>query len=151
VIKYALLCDQGHGFDSWFPDSEAFETQARRGLVACPDCDSVRVTKAIMAPAVAAGRESARAKASKAAAPGPVTLLDHREQRLRAMMRALRDEIMAKSDNVGRNFPDAARKMHLGEEPPRSIRGEATGAEVKELIEEGIGVLPMPNLPEERN
>ena len=164
MIKYALVCGKGHDFESWFRDSDSFDTQARRGLVACPLCDNTRVSKAIMAPAVTGARKAmapaaVEIGASEAAAPtpiaapmpGPVTLLDERHQRLRAMIREMRTEIVAKSDDVGRSFPETARKIHYGEAPPRSIRGEASGAEVKELLEEGIGVLPMPSLPEERN
>ena len=61
MIKFALACDKGHDFESWFPDGAAYEKQARRGLIACPECGSTRVAKAIMAPAVVgAGRPAAR-------------------------------------------------------------------------------------------
>ena len=111
MIKYALMCDRGHDFESWFRDSEAYATQARRGLVACPVCDSVRVSKAIMAPAVAGTRKAAIAAMSAGdggetplPVRAPVALLDEKHQRLRAMMRELHTEIMAKSDDVGRMF-----------------------------------------------
>ena len=156
MIKYALVCDKAHEFESWFRDSAAYDVQARRGLVACPMCDSIRVSKAIMAPSVAGTRDFARpadvdAPAAAPAPPAPVALLDERQLRLRQMIREVRAEILATSDDVGRSFPQEARKIHEGEAPPRSIRGEASGAEIQELLEEGIGILPMPSLPEERN
>ena len=52
MIKYALVCEQTHEFESWFPTSDAFEAQRRRGLVACPFCNSVKVDKQLMAPSV---------------------------------------------------------------------------------------------------
>ena len=62
MIKFLLACERGHEFESWFPDSDAFETQARRGLVACPECDSRTVHKALMAPAVLAARHVEEAR-----------------------------------------------------------------------------------------
>jgi hypothetical protein len=53
MIRYALACDGGHTFESWFPSASAYDEQAARGLVTCPACDSARVTKQIMAPSVA--------------------------------------------------------------------------------------------------
>ena len=159
MIKYALVCDKAHEFESWFRDSAAYDVQARRGQVACPMCNSIRVCKAIMSPSVAGTREFARPVESEPPtvsnappdAPAPVTLLDERHQRLRKMIREVRAEIMAHSDDVGRSFPEEARKIHEGEAPKRSIYGQASGEEIQELLEEGIGVMPMPGLPEERN
>ena len=158
MIKYALVCNKAHEFESWFRDSAAYDVQARRGLVACPVCNTIRVSKAIMAPSVAGTRDFARPDEGDAAAPAaappppaPVTLLDEKHQRLRKMIREVRAEIMANSDDVGRSFPDEARKIHEGEAPPRSIYGQASSEEIQELLEEGVGILPMPSLPEERN
>ncbi len=162
MIKYALVCDKAHEFESWFRDSAAYDVQARRGLVACPFCDSTRVGKAIMAPSVTGTRDFARpveteTEAASPAAPAPepppapVTLLDERHQRLRAMIREVRAQIMANSDDVGRSFPQEARAIHEGEAPARSIYGRASGEEIQELLEDGISILPMPGLPEERN
>jgi hypothetical protein len=80
-----------------------------------------------------------------------VALLDERQQRLRDMARHLRKEILANTDDVGAKFPEEARAIHDGDKPARSIRGQATAEEARALIEEGVGVLPMPFLPEEFN
>ena len=161
MIKYALVCDKAHEFESWFRDSDSYDVQARRGLIACPLCNSIRVVKAIMSPAVAGTREFARPVEGEASGapvtagaslpPAPVTLLDERHHRLRAMIREVRAEIIANSDDVGPDFAVEARKIHDGDEPPRSICGQATGEEIQELLEDGIGILPLPALPEERN
>jgi len=149
MIKFALACDKGHGFESWFPDGAAYDEQARRGLIACPECGSTRVAKAIMAPAVVgAGRPE---RAPSAAAPVPVALIDERQRALREAVRSLRREIEAHTDDVGAKFPDIARAIHTGEAPERAIRGQASRAEVEALIEEGVGVLPMPTAPDELN
>lgn len=153
MIKYALICENAHAFESWFRDSASYDTQARRGFVMCPQCNSALVTKAIMAPAVRASRRRAVAPAPDAPPPGtaPVALLDERHRKLRAMMRELHKEIVSTADNVGTKFPDEARSMHEGGTPRRSIYGQASMEDVRELIEDGIDVMPMPGLADEQN
>jgi hypothetical protein len=144
MIKYALGCAEGHAFDSWFPDSGAYEKQRKRGFVVCPECGSTRVEKAIMAPAVV-GAE----RASVEAVPEPV--VDDRHRRTREFFLRMRREIEANTDDVGSKFPQVARAIHLGEAPERGIRGRASLDEAKSLIEDGIGVLPLPMLEDEVN
>lgn len=158
MIKYALVCEAGHDFESWFRDGASYDQQARRGLVACPGCGSTRVAKAIMAPAVARRDRDRMAPASVAdpaadASPTaePVALIDERQRALREMIRALRAEIQTKTDDVGRAFPEEARRIHEGEAPARSIRGEASLEEARALIEDGVEILPIPTLPDDRN
>jgi len=149
MIKFALACDNGHGFESWFPDGAAYQQQAERGLIACPDCGSTRVDKAIMAPAIVGAVRPEREEG--AAAPVPVALVDERRRALREAVRTLRREIEAHTDDVGAEFPKIARAIHAGETPERAIRGQASRAEVEALIEEGVDVLPMPFAPDDFN
>ena len=162
MIKYTLVCDKKHEFESWFADSAAFDKQAKRKLVACPVCDSVKFEKAIMAPRVAAkkGRvpiempapaAEAPAAAVPVPAPAPVAMISPIEQEFRAKLKELREHLVKNADNVGEKFPEEARKMHYGETEHRSIYGVASPDEAKELIEEGIECHPLPALPEERN
>ena len=166
MIKYALICDADHTFESWFPDSASYDKQVKRGLVACPFCQTTKVSKAIMAPNVARKDKDRVIVANDDAAPAPsvpapaaqvqtpvqdIALLDEQQQQLRGMIRELHEKIVANTDDVGENFPEEARKMHEGETPARSIRGKASFEEARELLEDGIPVLPIPDLPEERN
>jgi hypothetical protein len=144
MIKYALACAEGHAFESWFPDSAAYETQRKRGFVVCPECGSARVDKAIMAPAVVAG---VRAPAEAA----PEILVDDRRRKAREFFTAMRREIEANTDDVGAKFPEVARAIHFGEAPERAIRGRASLEEAKSLIEDGVGVMPMPIMEDELN
>jgi hypothetical protein len=148
MIKYALACEQAHEFESWFPSSEAFETQRKRGYVTCPYCNSAKVEKQIMAPSVARTD-----KAPKALTPEvqPVAVLSERERELRAALRALREHVLKNAEDVGKGFVEEARKMHYGETEERSIYGEADLAEARALLEEGIDVLPLPVVPDDRN
>jgi hypothetical protein len=147
MIKYALACEQAHEFESWFPSSEAFETQRKRGFVTCPFCHSPKVDKQIMAPSVA------RTDKPRVAQPEPqaMAVLSDKEQEIRAALRALREHVMKNAENVGKDFVEEARKMHYGETEERSIYGEADLAEAKALLEEGIDVLPLPIVPDDRN
>jgi hypothetical protein len=144
MIKYALCCADGHAFDSWFPDSAAYEKQRKRGFVACPECGSTRVDKAIMAPAVVGGERTV-------VESGREIVVDDPRRRTREFFLRMRREIEANTDDVGAKFPQVARAMHLGEEPERAIRGRASLAEAKSLVEDGIGVLPLPMLEDELN
>jgi hypothetical protein len=159
MIKYALICNKKHAFESWFADSAAFDKQAKRKLVACPVCDSTKVEKAIMAPRIAPkkGRvpiempTQAATPQAPAAVPAPVAMVSPQEQEFRAKLKELRDHLVKNADNVGAKFPEEARKMHYGETEHRSIYGVASPDEAKELVEEGIECHPLPVLPDERN
>jgi hypothetical protein len=144
MIKYALGCAEGHAFDSWFPNSAAYEKQRKRGFVVCPECGSTRVDKAIMAPAVVGGERSAVEASPEIAVEDP-------RRRAREFFLRMRREIEASTDDVGAKFPQVARAIHLGEEPERGIRGRASLAEAKSLLEDGVRVLPLPMLEDELN
>ncbi len=160
MIRYTLVCGQGHGFESWFKSSEVFDHQVTGKLLACPACGSTEVEKAIMAPAVAA-----RSKRRRAAAPppdegappravqekAPIAMLSDRERELRDKLKELRDHLVKNADYVGHEFPEQARRMHYGETERRSIYGEASPDEAAALSEEGIEFHPLPHLPDDRN
>lgn len=150
MIKYALLCDRDHAFDSWFKDSSAFDTLASREQLACPSCGSASVRKALMAPSLGRG-VMAPVMAGDAPVTRPVAMLGEREKQVRDMIRDLHRKVAETSENVGPAFPDEARRIHQGDAPARSIHGQATGEEVKALIEDGVPLLPIPTLPDEHN
>lgn len=149
MIRYALVCDQSHEFESWFPGAAAYEQQVKRGLVTCPVCNSARVSKQIMAPNVARTDRGETTEVRPQAQQ--VTLLDEKMTALREMMREMRQHIMQNTTDVGASFPEEARKIHDGEAEARPIRGEASWEEARELLDDGIQVLPIPPLPDERN
>jgi hypothetical protein len=173
MIKYALICDQGHTFESWFSNAEGYDTQVKRGFVECPTCQTKQVSKAMMAPSVSTSRRKEAIRAQTAAmaaaamqaqaasappAPAvatepsqPVALLDEGQQALRAMVRELHEKLTENSTDVGDRFTTEARDMQSGEAPMRAIHGRATLDEAKALIEEGVPVMPLPTLPDEWN
>jgi hypothetical protein len=163
MIRYALVCAKGHSFESWFPNSAAYDKQAKRGLVTCPSCGSDKVEKAIMAPKLSGTRKRGAAaapvveatEATEAPAPStstaPVAMVSPQESELRQKLKELREHLTKNSDYVGQEFPEEARKMHYGEIDHRSIYGEASLEDAKSLHEEGIEFHPLPVLPDERN
>ena len=174
MIVFDLTCAQGHVFEGWFRDSATFEVQKTYGDIVCPVCADCTVSKAPMAPNLATGGhgpdvepESAPVTASSApkkpvrnrrgrehvfhapageSAPGKAAALAAEAARA---LRALRDEVQKSCDYVGEKFAEEARKMHYGEAKQRSIYGETTIDEAKELRDEGIEVQPLPRLPRE--
>lgn len=132
MIRYDLTCDKGHAFDSWFASAVAYDRLAGAGHVACPECGSAQVAKALMAPAVVAKAERAL-----------TTPRDPRE----AALAELRAQVEANSDYVGLSFAAEARAMHEGRAPERPIHGEAKLDEARKLIEDGVPVAPLPFLP----
>ena len=149
MIRFSLVCDREHGFESWFRDSAAFDDQAERGLLSCPVCASVKVSKAIMAPQVA--RKDRTAVPAAAPTRQQVALMSPEEAALRAKVKELRAMLTENSDYVGDRFADEARRMHEGELEHRPIYGEAKIEDVRSLIEDGVDIHPLPTLPDERN
>ncbi len=139
MIKYSLICDANHEFEGWFRDSADFDAQAEKGLLDCPSCGSGQVRKAVMAPAIS--RKRAVSGGDRKARLAAI-----QEDMARAVARA-RDYVEKNFDYVGEKFPEEARKIHYGEAKERGIYGEASGKEVKELIEEGVEVAPVPGEP----
>jgi hypothetical protein len=136
VIRYALTCEEGHGFEAWFGSSDTYDEQEEAHAIRCPACGSAEVKKAPMAPYVA----KRRPEMPPADRPKPY-----------GMLRKLRAELTANSDYVGPKFPEEARKIHFDEAPGRAIHGEATPEEAQELDEEGVPIFPLPHLPEDEN
>ncbi len=149
MIKYRLRCAADHEFDTWFSSSSAFEQQVADGLVVCPGCGTTDVEKALMAPSISTRRTLSHSGAepqSHAFAPDEAIRAE-----LVAKVRELRSHLESSADYVGPSFAEEARKIHYEETNSRNIWGEASSGEVRDLIEEGISILPVPRLPEEGN
>ena len=171
MIRYTLVCNERHEFESWFTNSAAYDKQAKRGLVICPLCGSSKVEKALMAPRLGRADTPSKQEAAPAqpsppraadgtegkAAPAaaktatPVAMISPQEQEFRQKLRELRDHLVKNAENVGSRFPEEARKMHYGEAEHRSIYGVASPKDAKALHDEGIEFSPLPVLPDERN
>ncbi|MEM9311488.1 MAG: DUF1178 family protein [Pseudomonadota bacterium] len=148
MIVFDLHCDEGHRFEGWFGSSDDFDDQLARGLLTCPECGSVHVSKAPMAPSVPAksnARPEARVPATKAqTAPianreMPAEVHQAMQKLAEAQANALKD-----STNVGGDFVKQSREMHYGERDEAPIHGQASLKEAKALVDEGVPVAPLP-------
>lgn len=142
MIKFTLACEGGHDFEVWFGSSDDFETQKMRGLISCPYCGSLKVEKALMAPSVSTSRAKEKVD---------VVNVDQTRRAIFAEMKELRDKITANAEDVGERFPEEARKIHYGEAEERGIYGAASSEEVKDLVDEGVKIAPLPVLPDDVN
>ncbi|KIC09886.1 hypothetical protein RA19_14105 [Leisingera sp. ANG-M1] len=167
MIQYSLKCADGHAFDSWFQSAAAFDKLAAAGMVTCAVCGGTSVEKAIMAPRVRPGRKAVSGvgeperQTAPAVAPANVPaqvpvpapasagpgMLSRPSGEVEQAIADLRKKVEENSDYVGDGFVQEARAMHLGEAPERAIHGEARLEDARELIEEGVPVMPLPFRP----
>lgn len=133
MIVFDLKCGQGHVFEAWFASGADWDRQNDAGQVACPLCGDGSVEKAAMAPAVPAKTNRKSDMASPAV--------------IKAAMRALaagQAKALENSTWVGSDFATRARAMHAGEEDRATIHGQATLADAKALVDDGVPVAPLP-------
>ena len=130
-----LQCSRHHSFEGWFASEDDFQGQLARGLVECPMCEDRDIRKMLSAP---------RLNLGAAPPPAPRDVMTAPDASLQAAwMRAVR-QVLANTEDVGERFPEEARRIHYGESEERGIRGQATPKETEALLEEGIGVMPLP-------
>ncbi len=139
MIKYALVCEHEHPFEGWFSRSADFDDQQSRGLLECPFCATKSVRKAIMAPAV----RGTKAQAKPEQAP------EMRQMMMQAMGE-VRRHVEENFDYVGDGFADEARAIHEGRSEERGIYGEASPKQVRDLVQDGVQVAPLPPKPPEK-
>jgi hypothetical protein len=145
MIVFDLSCHEGHRFEGWFASSTDYAEQQARGLLACPSCGSAEVSKAPMAPAVPAKGNSRQdvvpPEASRQVANTPMPA---EVQKALAALAKAQAAALKNSTWVGDKFAEETRKMHYGERDEAPIHGQASLAEAKALIEEGVPVAPLP-------
>jgi hypothetical protein len=139
MIKYSLTCEHEHEFEGWFSTGADFDDQAARGLLECPLCASKAVRKAIMAPAVQGTKAQAK----------PDQTPEMRQMMMQAMGE-VRRHVEENFDYVGDQFADEARAIHESRSETRGIYGEASPKEVRDLVEDGVRVAPLPPKPPEK-
>jgi len=148
---FDLSCEHDHVFEGWFSSQDSYQDQLAQGLVRCPVCHSDRITRRVSAPhlnvshlraepAVPRAESAPRARAAVAAPSG--------DQMARLQAEVLRQirRIVRQTDDVGARFADEARRMHSGEIEERPIRGTASAEECRELVDEGISIMPIPDI-----
>ncbi len=130
MIVFELKCSQGHLFEGWFDDGNAYEDQKARGLLTCPVCSDTCISKVPTAFSIASS------------GGGTDVETVYREA---AVLRNKISAFLEKNfDNVGTRFAAEALKIHYGVSEPRNIRGTSTPAEEETLKSEGIEFIKIP-------
>ena len=147
MIVFDLLCASGHRFEGWFGSSADFASQKKRNLLSCPTCGSAHVERVPSATRANLGAEAPKPVPQGAKTPD----MEGKDPFAIAQMLYSRmlDELLTKSEDVGKEFPSEARKIFYKDAPQRSIRGQATQQEHDELIDEGIPVARLPVPPKD--
>jgi hypothetical protein len=140
MIIYDLVCDTQHRFEGWFKNTGEYATQLSGGLLSCPVCGSTRVHKVLSVSHVNTAMVVHPGEAELTAGAKPQELL-----------KKLHEYIEQRFDNVGTQFAEEARRIHYGETEEHNIYGQATGVEIKELREEGINAVPLPEKPMDKS
>jgi hypothetical protein len=148
MIVFDLLCGAGHRFEGWFGSAGDFASQRDRKLLSCPSCGSQQVSRVPSATRANLGAPEPKAPAK----PEKTPEMEGKDPFAIAQILYSRmlDELLAKSEDVGRDFPDEARSIFYKESPARAIRGQATSEEHQDLVDEGIPVARLPVPPTDK-
>lgn len=175
LIVFDLECARGHVFEAWFRGAQAFQDQVDRGLLSCPVCGDTTIKRKLSAPRLNLGKGSqdadanARGRAAvqmlpdtlagatpgKSDAPNPADqqamMAPSAAQLARFQAEVLRHmrDVVSSAENVGDRFATEALKMHQGDAKERAIRGTATPQEQRQLAEEGISFMAVPEFLDE--
>ncbi len=159
MIRYDLTCSRGHEFDGWFSDSASFETQQAQGLIECPICGDTNIRRQLARPGIpmkgnrrTEPQPRPNQQAASEAPHTPALLSEGEAALLRQLAREINTLVREHAEYVGERFAEESRRRHAnGTAAERPIWGEASPQEVQELREEGIEVMPLPPLPDEKN
>ena len=149
---FDLSCEHDHVFEGWFASADSYQDQVSQGLVRCPVCHSDQITRRVSAPHLNVSHLRAEPAAPRAAEPVPegraAVAAPSSDQMTRLQAEVLRQirRIVRQSDDVGARFADEARRMHNGEIEERPIRGTASAEECRELVDEGVSIMPIPDI-----
>ncbi|MDM8514871.1 DUF1178 family protein [Desulfobacterales bacterium HSG16] len=138
MIIFDLQCSNGHGFEGWFEDTEAFENQNKKRLIACPVCNDTDVSRV---PSTFAIKSSGRQEKELSETPPDKNLPADPVDIGNKLMTFIDNNF----DNVGCDFAKEALKIHYGASEPRNIRGVSTDKEEEMLKEEGIDFFKVPS------
>ena len=135
MIKFDLVCENDHIFEVSFDDSSSYEIQKKKKLIECPFCNSLKISKSVMAPNVTNKSSSTMKTMNK-----QNKLFSNYNKQINK----IKSEIEKNFKYVGKKFPEEARKIYYGETKDEPIFGEATEKESNELLDEGISLVKLP-------
>ena len=137
MIVFNLICSKcEYEFEGWFDNSSAFESQKKRKLINCPNCESSKIKKTLVAPNV--GKKSNTKKTTN-------------KKTIASNINKIKKIVEDNFDYVGDQFAEEAKKIKYGETEDRPIYGEATIEQTRELIDEDISITPLPFQSSKKN
>ena len=150
MIVFDLLCADGHRFEGWFGSAADYDSQRERRLLSCPTCGSAQVERVPSATRANLGAEPPK-PAKTPQQPAKTADMEGKDPFAIAQMLYSRmlDELLTKTEDVGRDFPAEARNIYYERTPSRAIRGQATQQEHDDLVDEGIPVARFPVPPKD--
>ena len=158
MIVFDLLCGKGHRFEGWFGSAADFAAQKERRQLACPSCGNTQVERVPSASRFNLGAPEPKpaAKGTPAQPPGAPQRTPDMEGKdpfaiAQMLYSRMLDELLTRTEDVGKDFPAEARRIFYEEAPARAIRGVASAEEHDELVEEGIPVARLPVPPGQLN
>ena len=134
MIAFDMQCPNGHTFEGWFDDRDAFEDQKKNGLVSCPVCDDKGVFIVLSTFAIPKAQLPVKKETARHLAIGDIS-------------RKITEFLETNFDDVGTEFTKEALKIHYGVTEPRNIRGVSSAEEEKLLEKEGVPLMKIP-IPE---
>lgn len=146
-----LQCEHQHSFEGWFASEDDYRQQLDSGLLACPLCGSPKVEKTLSAPRLNLKSPRGAPDAPGAAHPNSAAAAARSPSAAQARWMTAVRQIMDKAEDVGERFPDEVRAMHQGDMPHRAVRGQTSLSQAQELLEEGIDIVPLPDLDAFKN
>lgn len=149
---FDLQCEHGHRFEGWFGSEDDYQQQLGRGLVECPLCATRAIERRPSAPRLnlsgaRAPAEQTPAAVEKPARPSGEAMTPAHAAELQGLILQAMRQMIARTEDVGPQFAEEARRIHYGEAEDRGIRGQATREETEALADEGIEVFSL-MLPE---
>ena len=151
MIVFDLLCASGHRFEGWFGSKADFTSQKKRSLLSCPTCGSAQIQRVPSATRANLGAQAPKPAPQVPNGAAKTPEMEGKDPFAIAQMLYSRmlDDLLTKSEDVGKEFPNEARKIFYKDAPQRSIRGQATQQEHDELVDEGIPVARLPVPPKD--
>ena len=140
MIKYNLICEREHEFESWFSNSKEFERLKSKKMIECIYCKSKEVEKSIMSPLVLGKEEKTKNEKS---------LEDFKK--VNKELIKIRKFVEKNFENVGTNFPREVRNVYYDNRKNKNIYGKATPQDAEELREEGIEIASIPWVDKSEN
>ena len=134
MIKYNLICDNEHEFESWFSDSLKFEKLKKKKLLECIFCSSKRIEKSIMSPMISNSNNLEL----------PNNKFEREFLKEKKRLKQIRKYIEKNYEYVGKNFSKKVREIYYDKKSKKTIYGTTTPKEREELAEEGIDLLSIP-------